>query len=186
MIAETAVERVKPTTRLADKIKLRQDYVKGHGSLETLCAKHNVPLPTARQWFQAEKWTKLKLRYDQRMLVRIGSVGTSEEQQSVEISGSLTERQLARVNEALLACDDADEILKLAKAKQTLEECLSVERNGAKPGTMKPTGKTRRQAVNLSPRFDPEPAADPAADTQAPASQPTEALSHPLSQPPGQ
>jgi hypothetical protein len=159
------------TNRLAEKLRLRRAYVKGEGSLEALCLKANVPVKTAQNWFQDEGWIRLKQQYDAQDLSRLmhGSIAAQAEQAA--IGQSVTEKQLNRVNEALLSCDDADETLKLARAKQTLEECLSVERNGAKPGTLKPRAVKRGGSAQVY--------STPEISTSAPLEQVSQHLAQP-------
>ena len=147
--AETK-QTLHPTNRLADKIKLRSAYITGQGMLLTLCRKMAIPYETARNWHEAERWGRRKAAYDARQLAKLDCDEQQQFKPQLEAKPSLTQQQLDLVNEALLSCDDADEMLKLARAKQTLEECLWVEKHGAKPGTQRP-GRSTRQTRPVLP-----------------------------------
>jgi len=126
-------QRITPTNRLADKIKLRKLYVRGHGSLESLCALHNVPYGTAVEWFQEEKWAKLKADYDALELAKL--TAPEAEHPKNTPAPSETEQQLVMVNQAINSCADTRDWERLTRSKVALLECLSIERTGGKLGT---------------------------------------------------
>lgn len=129
--------KINPTSRLADKVKLRKLYVHGHGSLENLCISHKVPYGTAVEWFRDERWPKLKQDYDQRELAKLS--GNTVEQPSTSHAATGTAQQLSQVNEAILASDDASEIERLTRAKLALMDAMHYELHGCRI----PPGKLR-------------------------------------------
>ena len=151
----------KPTYNLAAKLKLRKAFVTGEGALDRLAEREKISFWTARSWFRRERWDLLKQKYDNKQvtkILRIENDFLKNEKFSDECppdACELTAIQLEQVNQALLDSDDANDILRLAKAKETLENVLWVQRHGARPGTQRPARvPTRRQSA---PTFDPAP-----------------------------
>jgi len=147
------------TNRLAEKLKLRKAYVRGEGSLEALCAKQHISYQTAHVWSTAEKWPKLKMAYDKQELLKL--IGAVENEQPRNNGGTITERQLEMVNYSILACDDANEIAKLTRAKLDLQEALWIERNGFKPGTQRPSRRGNNRAAIPTPEPQPDTSSTP-------------------------
>jgi transposase-like protein len=56
-------DRTRNEVPLAERQKIKRDYLLGKGPIRSLCEEYGVNPGTAQQWAEAEKWTDLRKLY---------------------------------------------------------------------------------------------------------------------------
>lgn len=146
---------------LAKWLELKAAYIRGEGTLISICERLGFNYSTAKTKSCHEKWEKKRqawvARQDTKLEHQNAPEPILERLQAIpeaqpNLDAETTRKQLDAVNDAIMKAFIPRDIADLTKAKKELEASLYFHRHGHLPST-KPTPKRRenRQLVEILP-----------------------------------